>query len=183
LSALNDVNVLKSQGVTHVLQLLDKTCEWIPDISAGKFAVRRVDILDRREDAHKFGKEMLEDLCVWIQRARAGGGGVLVHCQQVRRISSVLQLYIIDSPTQGISRSAAIVIAYLIRFPPSTTSSNYQPHVYSYDAALSMLKSIRACVKPNDGFERVLRGWDQICTEQRRAASTGRPGLDRRWTS
>ena len=41
------------------------------------------------------------------------------------------------------SRSAAVVIAYLI-----------YTHNMSYDAALDLVKRKRACVKPNSGFVR-----------------------------
>ena len=42
---------------------------------------------------------------------------------------------------QGVSRSAAVVIAYLI-----------YTHNMSYDAAFDLVKRKRACVKPNSGF-------------------------------
>ncbi|KAI5120460.1 hypothetical protein M0805_008507 [Coniferiporia weirii] len=58
------------------------------------------------------------------------GENVLVHCQQ------------------GISRSPAIVLAFLMR-----------ERALSYDAALQVVKTRRKCIKPNEGFERTLRNW------------------------
>lgn len=51
---------------------------------------------------------------------------------------------------KGISRSAAIIIAYLMR-----------DRGMSYDEALQAVKSKRMCVKPNIGFERTLRNWEK----------------------
>ncbi|KAH8106360.1 phosphatases II [Phellopilus nigrolimitatus] len=66
----------------------------------------------------------------FIRERLARGENVLVHCQQ------------------GISRSPAIVLAYLMR-----------ERALSYDAALQLVLARRRCVKPNAGFERTLRGW------------------------
>lgn len=51
--------------------------------------------------------------------------------------------------TQGVSRSAAIVIAYLIR-----------KHNMTYDNAFAFVKQRRCCIKPNAGFVRCLREWE-----------------------
>jgi hypothetical protein len=52
---------------------------------------------------------------------------------------------------QGISRSAAVVIAYLIR-----------EHGQSYEQAHAFVKSRRACIKPNSGFVAVLKEWEKM---------------------
>ena len=71
---------------------------------------------------------------------------------------------------QGISRSASIVIAYLIR-----------SQGMSYDAALSFLKRKRACVKPNAGFAKALMEWEGYWAGR---GAGGRPGLGpRRFTT
>jgi hypothetical protein len=54
-------------------------------------------------------------------------------------------------PFQGISRSAAVVIAYLIR-----------EHGQSYEQAHAFVKSRRACIKPNSGFVAVLKEWEKM---------------------
>lgn len=46
---------------------------------------------------------------------------------------------------QGISRSSAVVIAYLI-----------YTHNMSYDSAFDFVKRKRACCKPNSGFVRYI---------------------------
>ena len=53
---------------------------------------------------------------------------------------------------QGVSRSASIVIAYLIR-----------NHHMTYNEAFKFVKSKRACVKPNSGFVKCLRAWEEKC--------------------
>ena len=61
---------------------------------------------------------------------------------------------------KGISRSAAIVIAYLM-----------WKKDMDYDEALATLKSKRRCVKPNPGFERTLRDWAKEIRLQKRPRS------------
>ena len=51
---------------------------------------------------------------------------------------------------QGVSRSAAVVIAYLI-----------YTHNMSYDSAFDLVKRKRACIKPNSGFVRALQDWER----------------------
>ncbi|EEB98758.1 hypothetical protein MPER_01682, partial [Moniliophthora perniciosa FA553] len=85
-------------------------------------------------------------------RALGAGESVLIHCQQ------------------GISRSTAILIAYLIRYQNQ-----------SYDSALAMIKKKRACAKPNEGFEGALRNWEGIIRGY--SGKPQRPDLGRRFTS
>lgn len=54
---------------------------------------------------------------------------------------------------QGVSRSASIVIAYLIRERSMT-----------YDAAFTLVKQRRRCIKPNAGFVKTLREWETACS-------------------
>ena len=61
---------------------------------------------------------------------------------------------------QGVSRSAAIVIAYLIR-----------NQGLSYEKALDLVKRKRACVKPNAGFVRALQEWESSITGKRPPAT------------
>lgn len=51
---------------------------------------------------------------------------------------------------QGVSRSAAVVIAYLI-----------YTHNMTYDSAFDLVKRKRACIKPNSGFVRCLQDWEK----------------------
>jgi hypothetical protein len=51
---------------------------------------------------------------------------------------------------QGVSRSAAIVIAYLIR-----------KRGMSFDSAVAFVRQRRPCIKPNSGFVRCLQEWER----------------------
>ncbi|KAI9444308.1 phosphatases II [Lactarius indigo] len=74
----------------------------------------------------------LEDTIENIDSALRRGRNVLVHCQQ------------------GVSRSAAIVIAYLIR-----------KRGMSFDSAVAFVRQRRPCIKPNSGFVRCLQEWER----------------------
>ncbi|KLO10100.1 phosphatases II [Schizopora paradoxa] len=73
---------------------------------------------------------LLDGAVRFIGERISKGQNVLVHCQQ------------------GISRSASIVTAYLMR-----TRS------LSFDDALALVRAQRPCVKPNSGFQKALRAW------------------------
>jgi hypothetical protein len=67
------------------------------------------------------------------------------------------------SSIQGVSRSAAVVIAYLIR-----------NQGMSFEQAHSFLKRKRACIKPNSGFIKALQEWESLWK---------RPNMTRRFTT
>ncbi|KAG6914689.1 hypothetical protein DXG01_015934 [Tephrocybe rancida] len=140
LSAVQDKDLLLEHGISHLVQVLD--APWIPLSEKDGFSCHRIQILDQNTVDLK---PYLEAACNYIDRALRSGRNVLVHCQQ------------------GISRSPAIVIAYLIR-----------NHGMSYDNAFALLKRKRACVKPNSGFVNALREWE---------ADWRRPPAARRFTS
>lgn len=77
---------------------------------------------------------------------------------------------------QGISRSPAVVIAYLIRNLGM-----------SFDAALAKCKQTRACVKPNSGFVKCLQEWERVqvkIRQQQSQQSQQRPAaMSRRFTT
>ena len=52
------------------------------------------------------------------------------------------------------SRSAAIVIAYLIR-----------ERGMGYDAAHALVKQRRRCIRPNSGFVKALQEWETVCND------------------
>jgi len=94
----------------------------------------------------------LDDACKYIASKLSQGENVLVHCQQ------------------GISRSASIVIAFLMR-----------ERRLSYDVALNFLREKRKCIKPNSGFEHALRGWGAAIAKFNDPLA--RPKLERvRWS-
>ncbi|THG94445.1 hypothetical protein EW026_g7030 [Hermanssonia centrifuga] len=124
-SAILDPSLLSSNHIAALVQVLD--APWLPSVDAHaaqgvKLECYRLDILDSTTADLK---PHLEATVRWIDERLRKGINVLVHCQQ------------------GVSRSAAVVIAYLI-----------YTHNMSYDAALDLVKRKRACVKPNSGFVR-----------------------------
>ncbi|RDB24319.1 Dual specificity protein phosphatase 1B [Hypsizygus marmoreus] len=140
LSAVQDKELLHEHRISHLIQVLD--APWLPLSEKDGFNCYRIDILDQSTADLR---PHLEAVCNHIDRALKNGRNVLVHCQQ------------------GISRSPAIVIAYLIR-----------NHGMSFDNAYALLKRKRACIKPNSGFVSALREWE---------GAWRRPPAARRFTS
>ncbi|TFK22005.1 phosphatases II [Coprinopsis marcescibilis] len=140
LAAVMDKDLLQNHHVTHIVHVLD--APWLPLSGNEGFVGYKISILD--QDSEDI-RPHLEAACNHIDQALRSGRNVLVHCQQ------------------GVSRSASIVIAYLIR-----------NHGMSFDNALTLLKHKRACVKPNAGFVRALQEWE---------AYWRRPNPTRRFTS
>jgi len=140
LSAVNDIELLRDHRISHLVQVLDAA--WLPTSEKDGFDCHRISILDHNTVDLK---PHLEGACNYIDRALRSGRNVLVHCQQ------------------GVSRSAAIVIAYLIR-----------NHGMSFDTAHALVKRKRACVKPNPGFIQALQEWEGLWR---------RPAMARRFTA
>ncbi|KAG9308850.1 protein-tyrosine phosphatase-like protein [Chiua virens] len=126
MSATMDRDLLRNHRITHVVQVLD--APWVPISEKDGFRCLRIDIHDKPTADLK---PHLEGACQYIASALASGGNVLVHCQQ------------------GISRSPAIVIAYLIHNLGM-----------SYDQAHALVKRHRPCINPNPGFVAALRAWE-----------------------
>ncbi|KAF7300290.1 Dual specificity catalytic domain-containing protein [Mycena chlorophos] len=156
MEAALDGSLLRKDRITHLVQVLETP--WAPqpefhaasdsdeDTTPWEFKYHRVDIEDRPSAAVALSAH-LPGACDYIGRALGRGEGVLVHCQQ------------------GVSRSAAVVIAFLIR-----------DKGMSYDDALAFVKERRSCIKPNAGFVQALRDWEGSCraTKQKpRANSEG----------
>ncbi|KAI0264762.1 DSPc-domain-containing protein [Gloeopeniophorella convolvens] len=126
ISAVLDPSILKEHNIHHLVQVLD--VPWLPSIEKDGYECYRMDILDvESQDL----KPHLEDAVEDIDSALRRGQNVLVHCQQ------------------GVSRSAAIVIAYLIR-----------KRGMSFDSAIAYVRQRRPCIKPNSGFVRCLQEWE-----------------------
>ncbi|KAF7422204.1 hypothetical protein PC9H_010360 [Pleurotus ostreatus] len=140
ISALSDKDYLLAHHITHLVQVLD--APWIPLSEKDGFNCYRIQILDASSVDLR---PHLEAVCEHIEAALRSGRNVLIHCQQ------------------GVSRSPAIAIAYLIRNLGMT-----------YDAAHALLKRKRACIKPNSGFVRALQEWEGICGRQRRPSNVRR---------
>lgn len=127
---LTDKTPKVSGGVT-MDELVEGSAPYVP--------VLVVDIADGEETyrgQHATGNAHDRDLDVWLDSATAfiarhlRDGCVLVHCDA------------------GISRSAAIVIAYLCRYAGM-----------SYCEALALVKLRRPQVAPCDAFERAVKRW------------------------
>lgn len=144
ISAVLDPSILKEHDIHHLVQVLD--VPWLPASEQDGYECYRLDILDLESQDLK---PHLEDAVEDIDSALRRGCNVLVHCQQ------------------GISRSAAIVIAYLIR-----------KRGMSFDSAVTFVRQRRPCIKPNSGFVRCLREWERqwsphpACTPTVRSLNT-----------
>ncbi|KAF8187918.1 DSPc-domain-containing protein [Mycena galopus ATCC 62051] len=125
LAALLEPEVLHAHHITHIVQVFEMPWDM------GGFAFHRIDMDDSPSAALR---PHLAPACDYIRAALTRGENVLVHCHQ------------------GVSRSASIVIAYLIR-----------DRRMAYDAAYEFVKSRRACVRPNPGFVATLREWEVVC--------------------
>lgn len=127
MSATMDRELLAKNHITHIVQVLD--VPWLPISEKDGFRCLRIDILDKPSADLR---PHLEGACQYIANALRSGGNVLVHCQQ------------------GVSRSPAIVIAYLIH-----------DLGISYEQAYALVKRCRPCINPNPGFVAGLRAWEE----------------------
>lgn len=160
LSAVNDKDLLRDHRISHLVQVLDAA--WLPISEKDGFDCYRISILDHSTVDLR---PHLEGACNYIDRALRSGRNVLVHCQQVSipSLSESSHLIFTRVIFKGVSRSAAIVIAYLIR-----------NHGMSFDNAHALVKRKRACIKPNPGFVQALQEWESMWRH---------PGMSRRFTS
>lgn len=123
-SAYN-LNGLISAGITHVLCL----SRVIRLKYQAKFVYKRVIM----EDKPDFSIDLCWQECFgFIDEAKAANGKVLVHCYQ------------------GVSRSATIICAYLIKYASLTCSQ-----------ALNAVRVVRPQIGPNAGFLLKLRQLDR----------------------
>ncbi|KAJ7853338.1 protein-tyrosine phosphatase-like protein [Mycena olivaceomarginata] len=142
MAAVHDLDVLRDNNITHLVQVLE--VPWMPQSGpAAEFSCHRIDIEDA---ASATLQPHLASACDYIRGALRSGENVLVHCQQ------------------GVSRSASIVIAYLIR-----------EHSMTYDAAFTLVKQRRRCIKPNAGFVKTLREWETACRSTLTSTRIPRP--------
>lgn len=146
-SAFLEPTNLSQNAITSVVQVVDPTFMGEGHAHHGrKLDIYRLDILDSTSADLK---PHLEATVRWIDDRLRKGYNVLVHCQQ------------------GVSRSAAVVIAYLI-----------YTHSMSYEAAFDFVRKRRACIKPNAGFVRALQEW-----EKQWRTNSSRPDIRRAVTS
>lgn len=109
---------LKKNGITHILTVADGIAPKYPSL----FIYKIIRILDSPQANLK---QHFQTCIAFIKDSISHGGIVLVHC------------------FAGVSRSATIVIAYLM-----------QEHGMTYNEALNYVKKQRYFINPNDGFKR-----------------------------
>lgn len=129
--AANDVSAYKH--VTHVLSLRTEP----PELGVSHIVWKGIAITDSHESTIS---THFDDTYDFIENA---DGAILVHCRE------------------GVSRSATIMIAYLMR-----------KFNVPYQAALEFVQKKRAVVQPNKGFQKELKQYEEILLE--RTASTNR---------
>jgi protein-tyrosine phosphatase len=110
---------LKELGITHILCTIMGVEAYYPK----EFKYKNIHTRDiKSENISKYFNECSE----FISNSIKEGGKVLVHC------------------SYGISRSASIVIAYMI------------DEGYSYSEAYEKLEEVRPIINPNEGFRKQL---------------------------
>jgi len=120
-----DLNYLKSVGATHVLN----TAEQHVSVSQARYAAHGIQYYGFHVDdlPHCNISRYFHRTTEFIHRAVTGGGLVVVNCYM------------------GLSRSASVVIAYLMT-----------KHDMTFERALGFVKKSRL-VRPNEGFQKQLR--------------------------
>jgi protein-tyrosine phosphatase len=115
--AADDMTYLKHHGITHIINC----AEGIPEVYPESFKYLSLELKDIES------QDLTEAITISLDFIK-DGGRVFIHCKM------------------GVSRSASIVIAYLMK-----------ERGMSYNEALSFVATKRACVVPNRGFEAQLR--------------------------
>ncbi|CAG8616184.1 12678_t:CDS:10 [Dentiscutata erythropus] len=125
LVAATDENWLKEHKITHILTVADSVLPSFPE----SFTYKVISIRDHpSQNISKHFEEVIEFIQSVLDQE---DGNILVHCHQ------------------GVSRSASVVIAYIMR-------SKQQ----SLDDALSFVKGRRSAIRPNTGFLQQLKKYE-----------------------
>eukprot|EP00759_Apiculatamorpha_spiralis_P013896 PhF_6_TR20625/c0_g1_i1/m.29720 len=115
-----DLSNLAHHEITYVLNVAKE----VTPIDHPTLTVRHLTLQD---DSHENLEIHVDDAVAFMDSAAANGTKILVHCRK------------------GISRSAALVIAYLMRKKD-----------WTFETALEYVKARRGVVSPNLGFMQVL---------------------------
>jgi atypical dual specificity phosphatase len=131
-----DLSLLTQHRITHILNVAEhehNPPEYCGDSTGSTFESKHISILDLPEVKIT---EYFDECFAFINSALQAGGRILVHCMA------------------GVSRSAAIVIGYLMK----NNSMNFE-------TAYCHVKSKRPSVQPNSGFLKQLRNYEhQLCS-------------------
>jgi len=122
---------LTNLKISHILTV----CDCLPPKFPGEFEYKVISVSDEPSTRlNLYFKEATD----FIRNAIADGGNVLVHC------------------FAGVSRSASVVIAYLMRF-----------HCMEYLKAYNLVKAKRPWINPNYGFQAQLKRYGVMLKEQK----------------
>ncbi|CAN9286345.1 unnamed protein product [Alternaria alternata] len=135
---------LQQANITHVLSVLRTPLD--QDLF-GPFKHMVVEVDDVEDE------NLLEHFPAtnrFIREGLKGGGGVLVHCHSYQYANHNL-----FSSAMGKSRSATVVIAYLM-----------QEHNISPSEALSHVRQARSICEPNEGFMKQLELYGEMQTPE-----------------
>jgi len=123
---------LQRRGITHVVSVL--STELPPQRQMPKFVQQHLHVRsDDREGAAQTLGERFVEICIFVENARAQPEGcVFVHCGA------------------GISRAPTVVAAYMM----------WKTGLTAFES-LQLIERVRPIVRPNLGFIRELRHWEQ----------------------
>uniref|UniRef100_A0A914VRB8 Uncharacterized protein n=1 Tax=Plectus sambesii TaxID=2011161 RepID=A0A914VRB8_9BILA len=134
----HDADLLSSKSITHIVNLATNVDNHFPS----RFVYMKIDIYDLPScDIACF----IPDCLSFIRAAILKGGRVFCHCNA------------------GVSRSASMVIAYLMRYEG-----------LRYSVAHERVKSIRAVIRPNEGFVRQLKTYEVDLDFERGVSANGK---------
>ena len=130
-----DPNVLNQYGINVVITVARPET----DANKGRYKLDShlvFEIDDNTHASEKMSKEVLPKAIAHIDRylhpSSPTSKRVLVHCMA------------------GVSRSSTVVIAWIMK-----------RYGYTRDKAIELVRSRRSVINPNDGFMKVLSGWEQ----------------------
>jgi protein-tyrosine phosphatase len=129
----SNYDALSNDRVTHILNVSSEVDNFFLDtfkyLNIRVLDIDETDLMKEFDRANKF-----------IQEAKEQGTCCLVHCKM------------------GVSRSASIVLAYLMKENSWTLEQAYQ-----------FAKQRRACINPNDGFRQQLKTYESILQTKNKA--------------
>ncbi|WVR04032.1 hypothetical protein IAU60_001031 [Kwoniella sp. DSM 27419] len=139
--------MLRALNITHVVSVGESLVSVQPDGEGGHVPppvnslaaearagrINVLDLTDVRDDGNDPLRPVIARACAWIEQARREGGTALVHCRV------------------GVSRSASIVIAYLMQFERMGLMDAYM---------MCRARRLNVLIQPNLRFFHELFGWE-----------------------